>query len=193
MDICYYGHSCFTLSSGGYTLAIDPYDDHVDGYPPLRIAANSVYCSHQHFDHCYVQAVDITEKGGDPFTVEEYEVPHDDAGGSRRGMNLIRVFRAEGKKIIHFGDTGCMPSDDILNALGNADIAMIPVGGFFTIDASMAKEILDVIKPSAAVPMHYRQGDVGLRQIAELKDFLDITKEADYRVVSLGYKETLSI
>ena len=94
MKITYYGHSCFVLESGGYKLALDPYDSMVPGYGDLNIEANKVYCSHGHMDHANVAAVRIL--GADrpsPFVVTEVEVPHDDAGGSKRGFNFIRIFR----------------------------------------------------------------------------------------------------
>ena len=114
MKITYYGHSCFTIASGGFSVAVDPYDKSVEGYPLLALKANKVYCSHGHFDHNYVQAVEIVPAKEDPFKVTEIEIPHDKEGGAKRGMNTIRIFEAEGKKIIHFGDTGCMPAEDVI-------------------------------------------------------------------------------
>jgi len=194
MKLEYFGHSCFTLSSGGFTLAIDPYDDKVEGYPPLKISADKVFCSHDHFDHCYVQAVDTSNASSeDPFSVESFDIPHDDAGGAKRGMNKIRAFSAEGKKVIHFGDTGCMPSEELLEALKGADAILIPVGGFFTIDADQAKAIADVIEPKMVIPMHYRQGKVGIQQIAEPYDFISKCKNAPYTVKLMAYGEIIEI
>lgn len=49
--VVWHGHSCFTLSADGYTLALDPYDNSLDGYAPLQLSANEVLCSHGHHDH----------------------------------------------------------------------------------------------------------------------------------------------
>lgn len=193
MKITYHGHSCFTISSEGFTIAIDPYDDRC-GYPPLSLEANKVYCSHSHFDHAYVQAVKLLAGGpAEPFSVKEIEVPHDKDGGAKRGMNLIRVFSAEGKRIIHFGDTGCMPKAEVLEALKGADVAMLPVGGFFTIEPAEAKEIADIIRPKTVIPMHYKKGSTGLGQIAELNVFTDLCKGTEYEVKPLEYKEVFEI
>ena len=194
MKITYFGHSCFTLQSGGYTVALDPYDEKVPGYQPLSISADRVCCSHEHFDHCYVSAVAIKDSGvKDPFSETSYLIPHDDEGGAKRGMNKIRVFCAEGRKVIHFGDTGCMPSDDYLEAFKGADAIMIPVGGFFTIDPAQAKAIADAIKPRLLIPMHYRDGSQGLSQIAEIGEFLSLCKDAVYEVRKLNYGESIEI
>ena len=104
MKITYHGHSCFTLRSAGYTIAIDPYDDHVPGYRHLQLKANAVFCSHGHSDHSWVQAVTIEEGGASPFTVTEIAGFHDDAGGAKRGPNTMRIFEAEGLKVAHLGD-----------------------------------------------------------------------------------------
>ncbi len=194
MKITYYGHSCFTVSSAGYTLALDPYNDMVQGYPPLAIEANKVYCSHGHMDHANVDAVTLREtETADPFEVKSYEIPHDDAGGSRRGMNQIRVFSAEGKRVIHFGDTGCMPSEELLEKLKDADAAMVPVGGFFTVDAAQARAIMDAITPKIVIPMHFKRGSEGLQKIAELSVFLDLCSDVEYEVIPLEYKEVIEI
>ena len=51
--VVWHGHSCFTLSADGYTLALDPYDNSLDGYAPLQLSANEVLCSHGHHDHAW--------------------------------------------------------------------------------------------------------------------------------------------
>ena len=194
MKITYHGHSCFTLESGGFVLALDPYNDMVQGYPPLAIEANKVWCSHGHLDHAYVDAVTVKNADiADPFDVQSYEIPHDDAGGAKRGMNQIRVFTAEGKKVIHFGDTGCMPSEELLDKLKGADVAMVPVGGFFTVDAAQARAITDAIEPKIVIPMHFKRGSEGLQKIAELSVFLDLCRDVDYEVIPLEYKEVIEI
>ena len=71
--------------------------------------------------------------------------------------------------------------------------ALVPVGGFFTIDAPAALELIERTRPAAAIPMHYRKGTQGLRPIAELSDFLDLCKGKDIKVVPLEYKESYEI
>ena len=172
MKITYYGHSCFTLESQGYRIALDPYDDHVPGYRPLKLEAEAVYCSHGHSDHCWVQAVDLREGGkASPFTVTEVPGFHDDVRGAKRGPNMMRVFEAEGLKVAHLGDIGCMPDEEGLEKLKGLDACLVPVGGFFTIDAKQAKALTDVLQPRVVIPMHYRLGDTGFDVIGMLEEF----------------------
>ena len=194
MKITYYGHSCFTLESDGYVIALDPYDSGVPGYGDLKLSANKVYCSHGHMDHAYTDAVEIIPaKRPSPFEVTELELPHDDANGAKRGFTFIRLFKAEGKTVVHYGDLGCPLTDRAAELFKNADAALVPVGGFFTIDAPAALELIERTKPVAAIPMHYRKGTQGLRPIAELSDFLDLCEGRDIKVVPLEYKESYEI
>ena len=49
MKITYLGHSCFKITSEGYAIILDPYQDKsVPGYRPLREQADQVLCSHEH-------------------------------------------------------------------------------------------------------------------------------------------------
>lgn len=172
IKITYYGHSCFTVDCDGYKIAFDPYDGHVPGYAPLSIAANEVLCSHEHADHNYVQAVTLESAGATrPFTLTEIHSFHDPEEGKLRGTNIIRILEADSLRIAHFGDIGCHPTLKQMELLGNLDVAMVPVGGTFTLDAKQQKSLMDELRPRVIIPMHYRLGKFGFDVIAELSDF----------------------
>ena len=80
MKISYYGHSCFVLESAGWRICLDPYPETMRGYAPLAIEADEVYCSHDHFDHHYVQAVRLSGRNAaeSPFKVTALSSWHDD-------------------------------------------------------------------------------------------------------------------
>ena len=199
MQIRYFGHSCFTVSCRGYTVALDPYDDHVPGYGPLHLQANEVLCSHEHGDHAFREAVEIVSGGENPFRITAYDIPHDDCGGKKRGMNRITVLEAEGLKAVHFGDIGCELPDDLAAELSGADAVMIPVGGFFTIDAEQAAALYRQIGAKVMIPMHYRLGENGFDVIGTLDDFekaaggltrsgssvLEVTKDMPAEIIAL--------
>jgi L-ascorbate metabolism protein UlaG (beta-lactamase superfamily) len=69
------------------------------------------------------------------------------------------------------GDLGHMLDSSQIRELGNVDILLIPVGGFFTIDAAAATKICDDIKPKIVVPMHYKTQKKDL-PIAGVEDFI---------------------
>ena len=170
MTITWLGHACFALESGGYRIVIDPYQG-VEGLPDISTDANAVYCSHQHGDHNYAAGVRLTEKRPSPFTVREVPTCHDDQGGALRGPNTVRCFSAEGLTVVHLGDLGHPLTGGQAEAIGPCDALLIPVGGFFTIDAPTAKTVAAQLRPRVVIPMHYRFGSCGLPVVGTVEDF----------------------
>lgn len=171
MTITWLGHSCFLLESGGFRVLLDPYHS-VPGLPDVSAEADAVYCSHDHFDHNHTQNVRLTAGREDPFTVTEVPSFHDDQGGALRGGNTIRRFQAEGLSVVHLGDLGCALTAEQIAALRPCDALLVPVGGFYTIDAQGAKAAADTLAPRVIVPMHYRSGDKGFDNIETVEPFL---------------------
>ncbi len=172
MEIIWLGHACFALESGGCRVVLDPY--RMDEYPPLHTQADAVFCSHGHADHNNAAAVSLSAKGNSVFAVEKLATFHDEKGGALRGENTVHILRAEGMTVVHCGDLGHFPTDAQLAAMANADAMLIPVGGYYTIDAATAKRVCDAAKPRVIVPMHYRHGDYGLRPVGVLNEFLKL-------------------
>ena len=206
MQITYYGHSCFALESQSFRVVVDPYRDYVPGYKTLSVEANEAYCSHDHDDHCWVQAVQkpAGESVANPFSVLKIAGFHDEVQGKKRGANTMFVFEAEGLRVAHLGDIGCIPPKEDLQKLSGLDACLVPVGGHYTIDAKQAKELMDLIKPRVIVPMHYRLGHLGFPEIGTLDAFtqlyapedvhevgsntLELTKDAPKGVIVLQYR-----
>ena len=170
MKITWLGHSCFILESGGFRALLDPYHE-VPGLPDTEAEADAVYCSHDHFDHGYTEKVRLTSGRENPFSVTEVQTFHDGKGGTLRGSNVIRKFTAGGVSVAHFGDLGHPLSPEQLAELGGCDAILIPVGGFYTIDAAGAKAAADAVGAPVVVPMHYRDGAVGFDVLSTLDSF----------------------
>lgn len=176
ITVTWHGHSCFTVAADGYSVVLDPFaPGSVPGYADICETANAVFCSHGHGDHNYAEAVTIADNGAkNPFTVTEIDTYHDDQKGALRGTNVIRIFEADGIRIAHLGDLGCMPEPEQMEQLKNLDAILIPVGGHFTIDAKQAKELVDAVKPRVVVPMHYRTADFGYPVIGLLENYTSL-------------------
>ena len=177
MKITWIGHSCFKIEEGGYSIVIDPYDDnYVPGLKPVRERAQAVFASHEHGDHNARERVTLVPGGKTPFTVTKIETYHDPEHGALRGRNTIHVFSAGGRRIAHFGDLGCELEKDQLEQLKGLDAALIPVGGFYTIDAAQAADLVARIQPAHVIPMHFRAGNnrFGFDKIGTVEQFTDL-------------------
>ena len=143
MNVKWLGHSCMKLSEGGWSAVCDPFaPGMVPGLSPIDETADAVYCSHEHGDHNFREAVRITDSGAPAMKVSEIETWHDDKNGTLRGNNTIRMFTSpSGIRAVHLGDLGCDLTEEQANALMSPDVLMIPVGGFFTIGPEQAKAL----------------------------------------------------
>lgn len=175
IKVTWIGHSCFKVQFNEHSVVFDPTNDgYVPGIKPIREDADIVICSHQHGDH---NARELIRESGerDAFEITEIETFHDDKEGALRGENTISIVTCDGLKVAHFGDLGCEPTEDQLAFLNDLDLALIPVGGYYTIDGKEAAGIIKKIKPRNVIPMHYRDDEkgFGFDVISTVNDFLE--------------------
>ena len=154
--VIYLGHASFLIKSKDFDIVLDPYrNDSVPGLSfPEGIVADKVFCSHNHFDHDASHLVKIKQDAKEVSQVRAV-VPHDHVGGAQRGMNTIRMFDVDGYKVVHLGDTGCVPNKEDIEKFANCDVLLAPINGYFTINPKELKEICQIINPRIVVPMHY--------------------------------------
>jgi L-ascorbate metabolism protein UlaG (beta-lactamase superfamily) len=164
MEIFWYGHSCFRLSERGYASVVtDPYDSQAVGYEPLKLKADIVTISHNAPGHNHLDAVKgvehrITSPG-------EYEIGgvfitgiQTNSNGKKEAVvprNTLYVFDYDGLTIAHLGDIDRVPTQTEVEDLGSVDVALVPVGGGGSLNASRAAEMISLLEPSLVIPMHY--------------------------------------
>ncbi len=165
MNIRWLGHATFMISSDdGTRIITDPYTTGGKlSYGEIQETADIVTVSHGHGDHNNAGAVrgnptivdqaGITEVKGIKF--QGVPTAHDDAGGAQRGNNISFCFEVDGIRVCHLGDLGHMLDDKQAAELGQIDILLIPVGGYYTIDAQVASQVADKLAPKLVIPMHF--------------------------------------
>ena len=166
MKIKFLGHSAFAITSDtGLKIITDPYETSPTlTYGEITELADVVTVSHGHNDHSNVAAVrgnpEVVSRAGRTMAkgIEFKGIAgyHDDAGGRMRGNNVMFCFELDGIRVCHLGDLGHRLDDKQVAEMGAVDILLIPVGSFFTIDASTATKVCDQLKPRVIIPMHYR-------------------------------------
>ncbi len=166
MKIKWLGHSSFLITSqSGVRIITDPYT--TGGalhYGEIKESADIVTVSHGHFDHNNVAAVN-----GNPQIYKEPAVKeikgvkftglatfHDENKGKDRGTNMITCMDVDGVRVCHMGDQGYVLTPQEMEKIGRVDVLLIPVGGFYTIDAAAATTIANSLKPKVIIPMHFK-------------------------------------
>ena len=79
------------------------------------------------------------------------------------------ILNVNGKRIYIAGDTDVTKE----NKAVQCDIAMVPIGGTFTMDAAKAAELINIISPEVAIPTHY--GSI-VGNISEAETFSSLVK-----------------
>jgi L-ascorbate metabolism protein UlaG (beta-lactamase superfamily) len=183
MRVKFLGHACFLLTaSDGTRMNTDPYKpgafDGAITYSPIAERADFVTVSHDHLDHNYVEGVPGRPKvfrsagphKAGAVTVTGFDSYHDAEKGVKRGRNAIFVFEDAGLRVAHLGDLGHIPSEQA-KAIGRADVVLVPVGGYFTIDAEQAHRTAAMLGAKVIIPMHYATKKTNM-PIAAVEQFI---------------------
>lgn len=96
-------------------------------------------------------------RGPHPVTVTSIPAWHDNTQGSERGAVAMFLVEVDGVRILHAADLGQTELNDMqLEAAGEVDVLLLPVGGVYTIDGPQAWKIVQQLKPRMVVPLHYK-------------------------------------
>ncbi|HEY6953338.1 MAG TPA: MBL fold metallo-hydrolase [Bacteroidota bacterium] len=177
--IHWYGHASFRVEDNGKQLYFDPWK--LRGALPK---ADIIFITHGHYDHFSPQDIDkirdsttILVAPGDVAKSLKGNVvgvvPGEDYVvlglnvGTIRAYNLSKQFHPKqnnwigycvtlstGQRIYDAGDTDSTP--EMRNVA--CDIALLPCGGTYTMDAKEAAAAANIFAPKAVIPMHW--GDI---------------------------------
>lgn len=168
MEIKYLGHSSFLIKTKTAKIVTDPFDPEMVGLKFSKTEADIVTISHGHKDHNQFKNVSRIN-GVSPLMIDMpgefekmgirifgFQTFHDKTNGSERGENIMYKFESEGMSLLHCGDLGMIPEESFLETIGEVDVLLVPVGGFYTIDSDEAVSLVKKIEPSIVIPMHYK-------------------------------------
>ena len=207
VEIKWINHASFRLSSQEGVLYVDPWK-----LPDAPHDADVVFVSHSHHDHMSQEdiekvskddtaivgpgetagklnsrnAVDpgqrITIKGITVEAVAAYNVGK--AYHPKENQWTGAVFVMDGKRIYYAGDTDLIPE---MSELSDIDVAMLPVGGTYTLDAAAAAKACERIGCKAAIPYHW--GDI----VGSQKDADEFAENAPCHVHVLRPGQSVTI
>jgi len=173
--------------------------------------ADLILISHHHKDHCKAVTVNRLKKTdtlivapkictkelgenikitkpGDKINVGKIEIETTFAYNTEQGSSTQKVHHkgecvgflisVDGRRIYHAGDTDFIKE---MKNLGKVDVAMLPIGGTFTMNIEEAVQATDTIKPKVVIPMHNLK--------ASLNEFKQEAKALEAKVVVLEIGE----
>ena len=184
-NIIWLGHATFKIVNKK-VLYIDPWK------VKEKDSADIILVSHSHFDHLSIEDVEkvrgegvivittpdsASQLSGDVRTlapggkiniddiliegVPSYNIGKDFHPRDNSWLGFI--ITVNGKRIYYAGDTDVTPE---MKMLTNIDIALLPVGGTYTMTCEEAADAANAFKPKIAIPYHW--GDiVGSKSDAE--------------------------
>ena len=177
------GHSAFEVSTSKLKVFVDPFlSNNPQAVVKAREIgkADFILVSHDHSDHLgdavliakntgatVVAVPEVASKiGGNVKTTAPNIGSMVDVGGLKvvmvpafhtcsMGMPVGFVFSLEGKTIYHAGDTGLFGDMKLIGEVYKPDVALIPIGGYYTMGPIEASIATSLIKPKTVIPMHY--------------------------------------
>ncbi len=181
ITITWWGQACFCITGPGEVSVLnDPFPEGM-GYDPPTCTPTVCTVSHEHRDHNAVEGLAQTtpiirgavgEHQAAGITFTGVGVFHDAEQGAKRGPNVIYMWQMAGVRIAHFGDIGHLPTPEQLQQIGCVDVAIIPVGGYYTIDGAQAVELARQVSAKIILPMHYKTPATEKLPISGLEPFL---------------------
>ncbi|UCE16511.1 MAG: metal-dependent hydrolase [Candidatus Bathyarchaeota archaeon] len=198
------GHSAFEIQLMNKTVLIDPWLDGNPKAPVRASdikKADIVCVTHDHSDHLG-DAFDICKRTGATFVgVHELSVYAQEKGleetvginiggtvnvkgieismvrahhSCTRGTSAGFILKEEGTTIYHAGDTGLFGDMQLIGEIYCPDVALIPIGGYYTMGDREAAEAVKLVKPAVVIPMHYQTFPV---LASSAKSFTKIVRE----------------
>lgn len=164
MEINWFGYSCYRITERGMASVVtDPYDHRVVGLDQLKLKADIVTVSNDSPEHNFVSAVK-----SDPYIISspgEYEIggvfiTAVQTNGHSKTVdndfrNILCMMEINGIVVVHLGALNRVPTRSEIEALGNATVALVPIGGGKSLNAAKAAEVINMIEPNIVIPMHY--------------------------------------
>ncbi|MEM2137928.1 MAG: MBL fold metallo-hydrolase [Candidatus Anstonellaceae archaeon] len=161
------GHASVLLEGDGVTIYVDPFV-----LPSGSKPADLILYTHGHFDHCAAAPSITTSRTiiighGCKIPGRVIEIGgREKAGGvvieAVHAYNIGKQFHKKGEGagyIVRFRTCGVYIAGDTDNIpeMRNykCDIAIVPIGGTYTMNASEAADAIAAIGPKIAIPYHY--------------------------------------
>jgi L-ascorbate metabolism protein UlaG (beta-lactamase superfamily) len=154
-----------------YILCSHAHDDHLgDALELSRLHDATIVAPYELAEHLTAQGattIDLMPGGGITLPwgrIDMTPAVHSSAlefgNGETKSIGVASgyVIRAGGKSLYHAGDTGLFGDMRLIGRHG-LDVALIPIGDFYTMGPADAVEALHLLRPRLAIPMHFNTNE----------------------------------
>ena len=153
MEINWFGLNCFRITERGQaTIITDPHNAKIGPALP-KIKGDIVTTSNG----------DAEAVSGSSHTIDgpgEYEIDGIFIWGTAThkddNRNVHFSFDYDGLTVAHLGRIAKVPTQTQVEALGEVNVLLLPVGGGDSLTAVQAAEVVSMIEPNYVVPMYYK-------------------------------------
>jgi len=182
LEVRWLGHSAFELATSVGKVLIDPFLNE-NPLAPIKAKdvaeAKLIVVTHDHFDHLG-DAVEIARRTGAKIvavpelaaSLEGVEAVAVNMGSyvdvegvkvalvqafhtATKGAPVGCVVSADGVTVYHAGDTALFGDMRLIGEVYGPDVALLPIGGYYTMGPREAAIAVSLIRPKVAIPMHY--------------------------------------
>jgi len=185
VSVKWLGHSSFSMGVGDKVVYVDPYEGEYSDKADLVLVthSHSDHCDPskvsriQKADTLFIAPADCASKighavkslkPGETWSVGDIKVQAVEAYNTKRFRSPGVPFHSKelgvgylvsvaGKTIYHAGDTDFVPE---MKSLRGIYLALLPVGGTYTMDSPEAVEATLAIEPDYIIPMHRREASL---------------------------------
>lgn len=208
MYIRYLGHSCFSLE-GTKKILIDPlpetardinadlilvthgHSDHLGITAELNTKTIAIHELSRYLNSLGVETHSMNIGGSfetDGVKIHMVSAVHSsstEVDGHDRYMGEAAgfVIEMDGVTVYHAGDTALFSDMKLLYYLYHPNVALLPVGGNFTMDPSHAMIAAEWIGAEVVIPMHYNTFPVIEQDLSEFKKAVEVTGKMKVEVL----------
>jgi len=218
MQLTWLGHSCVLLTGskkvlidpfieGGSVLSTDPdivavthgHDDHMGETVALgkKTVAITEIARYLRMKGIPVESMNIggtMTVDGVTFTMTQalHSTFVEEAGpGFSGGAAAGFVVGMDGMTVYHAGDTGLFSDMKLIGELYHPDVALLPIGGRYTMGVAEAMMAANLIGARTVVPIHYNTWEKIAADPLALKKAVERTTDLRVRILAPGESMTL--
>ncbi len=197
MKLTFLGHAAWKIE-GSKSLFIDPWlnDNPAASCKANDIGlADYIFVTHDHFDHLGDSHEIAKNTGATIVSIFETAAAAENAGLKTVGCNIggpVKldnveaiftqafhsmtsnpsgvVIKMDGRTIYHAGDTCLFGDMKLIGELYPLDVAILPIGGHFTMGVREAAKAVELLQPQRVLPMHYDTFEVIEADLASFRE-----------------------